>query len=103
MRYFTTMMLTVAILFIASSCGDKEEKACDAGETTTDVTKKEKEDKNYLCYVGCLEAEKSSLDCKKECYGVKKGKKDVVDSPDDVTATKADAVSAPADVSGTNG
>ena len=52
---------------------------------------------------GCLEAEKSKVDCKKECYGDKKGKKDVVDSPDDATATKADAVSAPDDASGTNG
>ena len=97
------MLMFVAILFIASSCGDKEERACDATEATTDVTKKEKEDKNYLCYVGCLEAEKPAKDCKKACYSEKKDKGDVVDSPDDATATKADAVSTPDDVSGTNG
>jgi hypothetical protein len=50
-----------------------------------------------------LEAEKTSKDCKKECYGNKKDKGDVVDSPDDATATKGDTVATPADVSGTNG
>jgi len=95
------MMLTVAILFIASSCGDKEEKACDA-DVVADV-KEEKKDEKYLCYVGCLEAEKSAKDCKKACYSDKKAAGDVVDSPDDATATKADTVSTPADVSGTNG
>tara|TARA_R110002020_G_scaffold101258_1_gene238689 strand:+ start:1244 stop:1552 length:309 start_codon:yes stop_codon:yes gene_type:complete len=101
MRNLTMLIMGATLLFLAASCGDKEEKACDAGETTADVVKKEKEDKNYLCYIGCLEAEKTKVDCKKACYAGKKGEKDVVDSPDDATATKSDAVDTSSDVTPT--
>jgi hypothetical protein len=37
-----------------------------------DATGTKAKDKKYLCYVGCLEAEKTSKDCKKECYGERK-------------------------------
>jgi len=47
MRYFTTMMLTVAILFIASSCGDKEEKTCDA-DVVADVKEEKKDEKDVV-------------------------------------------------------
>ena len=106
MKNFITFMF-VAFLFLAISCGSEEGPACDAGEAgaadvVADAKKVDKDDEKYLCYIGCLEVEKTSKDCKKECYGNKKDKGDVVDSPDDATATKADAVSAADDVSGTN-
>jgi hypothetical protein len=103
MKNFITLMF-VAFLFIASGCGDNGKEACEAEDATVDVKKaieKDKDDKKYLCYVGCLEAEASKIDCKKACYGEKKVEKDVVDSPDDVTVT--DAASTPEDVSKTNG
>ena len=106
MKNFITFMF-VAFLFLAISCGSEEGPSCDAGEAgaadvVADAKKVDKDDEKYLCYIGCLEAEKTSKDCKKECYGNKKDKGDVVDSPDDATATKGDTVATPADVSGTN-
>ena len=106
MKNFITFMFAV-LLFLAISCGSTEEPACDPGEAgaadvVADAKKVDKDDEKYLCYTGCLEAEKTSKECKKVCYG-KKPAADVVDSPDDATATKVDTVSAPDDVSGTDG
>jgi len=102
MKIFITLLFAIIIAF-STACGDdKEDKSCDR-DATADVKAEKKKDEKYLCYVGCLEAEKSAKDCKKACYSDKKGDGDVVDSPDDATATKVDAVSAPDDVSGTNG
>ena len=124
MKNFITFMF-VALLFLAISCGDKEEAACDAGEAAAadvadaglvskdcqDLCAKKGidgdkcraycvvEHKKGVCYQDC---EGTVEYCKKACYG-KKAKGDVVDSPDDATTTKADTVSAPDDVSGTNG
>ena len=121
MKYFITMMLVCAFL---AGCGDKEEEACDACPAEAADAKKladasgvsedcqslcakkgvdGDECKSYcdaarkqaLCYWGCLEADKSSAECKKGCYGDKKAGKDVVDSPDAVSPTD--------DVSGTDG
>jgi|TARA_R110002060_G_C2098962_1_gene97544 hypothetical protein len=124
MKNFITYMF-VALLFLAISCGDKEEAVCDTGEAVAAVedgaghVSKDCQDlcakkgidgdkckaycaserKKGVCYEECKDTAEY---CKKACYG-KKAKGDVVDSPDDATATKADAVSMPDDVSGTNG
>ena len=124
MKNFITFMF-VALLFLAISCGDKEEAVCDTGEAVaadadgTGLVSKDCQDlcakkgidgdkcraycvverKKGVCYEECKDTAEY---CKKACYG-KKAKGDVVDSPDDATATKADAVSMPDDVSGTNG
>jgi len=123
MKNFITFMF-VALLFLAISCGDKEEAACDTEDavvdvSNTDTVSKDCQDlcakkgvdgdtckaycavqyKKGVCYEEC----KGTAEyCKKVCYG-KKPAADVVDSPDDATATKADTVSTPDDVSGTNG
>jgi hypothetical protein len=114
----------VAILFLATGCGDKEEKVCNTEDAVVDVSNTDKvskdcqdlcakkgidgdtckaycsdERKKGVCYAAC---EGSAGYCKKVCYG-KKPATDVVDSPDDVTATRVDTISVPADVSGTNG
>ncbi len=100
MKIFITFMFAIIIAF-STACDDKKvDKSCES-DASADVKEKKKDEK-YLCYVGCLEAEGTSKECKKECYG-KKGEGDVVDSPDDATATKDDTVSVPDDVSGTNG
>ena len=123
MKNFITFMF-VAILFLATGCGDKEEKVCNTEDAVADVSNTDKvskdcqdlcakkgvdgdtckaycsgERKKGACYAAC---EGSAGHCKKVCYG-KKPAADVVDSPDDATATKADTVSTPDDVSGTNG
>ena len=123
MKNFITFMF-VALLFLAISCGDKEEKVCNTEDAVADVSNAGKvskdcqdlcakkgidgdtckaycsgERKKGTCYAAC---EGSAGHCKKVCYG-KKPAADVVDSPDDATATKADTVSTPDDVSGTNG
>ena len=104
MKIFITLLFAIIIAFSAG-CGEKEadcKKDADRANAA-DVKAEKKKDEKYLCYVGCLEAEKSAKDCKKACYSEKKDKGDVVDSPDDATATKADAASTPDDVSKTNG
>ena len=123
MKNFITFMF-VAFLFLAISCGDKEEKVCNTEDAVADVSNTDKvskdcqdlcakkgidgdtckaycsgERKKGVCYAAC---EGSAGYCKKVCYG-KKPAADVVDSPDDATATKDDAVSVPEDVSGTSG
>ena len=123
MKNFITFMF-VAFLFLAISCGDKEEKVCNTEDAVADVSNTDKvskdcqdlcakkgidgdtckaycsgERKKGACYAAC---EGSAGHCKKVCYG-KKPAADVVDSPDDATATKDDAVSVPEDVSGTSG
>ena len=123
MKNFITFMFA-ALLFLAISCGDKEEAACDTEDAVvdvgnTDTVSKDCQDlcakkgidgdtckaycsgerKKGACYAAC---EGSAGHCKKVCYG-KKPAADVVDSPDDATATKVDTVSAPVDVSGTDG
>ena len=124
MKNFITFMF-VALLFLATSCGDKEEAVCDTGEAVAadadgdglvskdcqDLCAKKGIDgdtckaycavqyKKGVCYEECKDTAEY---CKNACFG-KKAKGDVVDSPDDATATKADAVSMPDDVSGTNG
>ena len=101
MRNLTMLIMGATLLFLAASCGDKkEEKSCDT-DAVADVKKEEKKDEKYLCYIGCLETEGTKVDCKKECYGDKKGEKDVVDSPVDATATKSDAVDASSDATPT--
>ena len=123
MKNFITFMF-VALMFLAISCGDKEEKVCNTEDAVADASNTDKvskdcqdlcakkgidgdtckaycsgERKKGACYAAC---EGSAGHCKKVCYG-KKPAADVVDSPDDATATKVDTVSAPADVSGTDG
>jgi len=123
MKNFITFMF-VALLFLAISCGDKEEAVCDTGDAVVDVSNTDKvskdcqdlctkkgidgdtckaycsdERKKGACYAAC---EGSAGHCKKVCYG-KKPAADVVDSPDDATATRVDTISVPEDVSGTNG
>ena len=123
MKNFITFMF-VAILFLATGCGDKEEKVCNTEDAVVDVSNTDKVSKDCqdlcakkgidgdtckaYCAVQykkgvCYEECKGTAEyCKKVCYD-KKDKGDVVDSPDDATATKADTVSTPDDVSGTNG
>ena len=123
MKNFITFMF-VALLFLAISCGDKEEGAPDDKDAVADVAdgarvSKDCQDlcakkgvdgdtcraycsgerKKGACYAAC---EGSAGHCKKVCYG-KKPTTDVVDSPDDATATRVDTISVPEDVSGTNG
>ena len=123
MKNFITFMF-VALLFLAISCGDKEEKVCNTEDAVADVSNTDKVSKDCqdlcakkgidgdeckaycavqykkgVCYEAC---EGSAGYCKKVCYG-KKPATDVVDSPDDATATRVDTISVPEDVSGTNG
>ena len=123
MKNFITFMF-VALLFLAISCGDKEEKVCNTEDAVADVSNAGKVSKDCqdlcakkvidgdeckaycavqykkgVCYEAC---EGSAGYCKKVCYG-KKPAADVVDSPDDATATRVDTISVPEDVSGTNG
>ena len=123
MKNFITFMF-VALLFLAISCGDKEEKVCNTEDAVADVSNADKVSKDCqdlcakkgidgdeckaycavqykkgVCYEAC---EGSAGYCKKGCYG-KKPAADVVDSPDDATATRVDTISVPEDVSGTNG
>ena len=123
MRNLFMLIMGVTLLFLAISCGDKEESACDTGEAVAadaanaglvskdcqDLCAKKgidgdtckaycsDERKKGTCYAAC---EGSAGYCKKACYG-KKPAADVVDSPDDVTATKADAVGVSSDVTPT--
>ena len=121
MKNFITFMF-VALMFLAISCGDKEEKVCNTEDAVADVSNtgivsKDCQDlcakkgidgdtcmaycsgerKKGACYAAC---EGSAGHCKKVCYG-KKPATDVVDSPDDVTVTKADSVATPSDVTPT--
>ena len=79
MRDLSIIIAFLAIVLVA--CAPKEKdcekdansaKTADATELPQDATETKAEDTKYLCYVGCLEAEKQSKDCKKECYGDKK-------------------------------
>ena len=122
MRNLTMLIMGVTLLFLAVSCGDKEEKVCDTKDVVADANNTEKvskdcqdlcakkgidgdtckaycsgERKKGACYEAC---EGSAGYCKKVCYG-KKPATDVVDSPDDVTVTKADSVATPSDVTPT--
>ena len=123
MKNFITFMF-VALLFLAISCGDKEEKVCNTEDAVADVSNtgtvsKDCQDlcakkgidgdtckaycsgerKKGACYAAC---EGSAGHCKKVCYG-KKPTPDVVDSPDDATATNDATSSTVGDVSGTDG
>ena len=79
MRDLSIIIAFLAIVLVA--CAPKEKdcekdadsaKTADATELPQDATGTKAKDKKYRCYVGCLEAEKSSQDCKKECYGDQK-------------------------------
>ena len=85
MRDLSIIIAFLAIVLVA--CGPKEKdcekdadstkvtdvnKSEDATELPQDATGTKAKDKKYLCYVGCLEAEKSPKDCKKACYGDQK-------------------------------
>ena len=110
MKNFITFMF-VALLFLAISCGDKEEAACDTGEAVAvdaadaghvskdcqDLCAKKgidgdkckaycaSERKKGVCYEAC---KGSSGYCKKVCYG-KSDTKDAGSSlPEDATSTK---------------
>ena len=102
MRYFTILLFTIIIGFSVAGCSAEAETspATDTqnvadSEGSADTT----EDKQYLCYIGCLEAEGTQAECNKECYG----ETDVVDTSGDVTNTSTDTVSVPVDASGTSG
>ena len=79
MRDLSIIIAFLAIVLVA--CGEKDKdcekdtdsaKATDVANLPDDATKTKGEDTKYLCYVGCLEAEASSKECKKLCYGDKK-------------------------------
>ena len=89
MRSFTILLFTIIIGFSVASCSTETETSSAADtQNVADATGggDTTEDRQYLCYVGCLEAEGTSAECNKECYG----EKDVVGTSGDVTSTSAD-------------